>query len=63
MRRWRDLLPDAPRQATLTADAFTVDGRPMVAIGYVWVGDPDEARAYLATMRSIGTPRRSRCSR
>jgi hypothetical protein len=28
MRRWRDLLPDAPRQATLTADAVTVDGRP-----------------------------------
>ena len=54
MRRWRDLLPDAPRQATLTADAVTVDGRPVVLIGYVWVGDPDGARAYLPTMRSIG---------
>jgi FAD/FMN-containing dehydrogenase len=54
MRRWRDLLPDAPRQATLTADAVTVDGRPVVLIGYVWVGDPDDARAYLPTMRSIG---------
>ena len=54
MRRWRDLLPDAPRQATLTADAITVNGRPMVAIGYVWVGDPDEGMAYLETMRSIG---------
>ena len=57
MRRWRDLLPDAPRPATLTADAVTVDGRPMVVIGYVWVGDPDEGQNYLRTMRSLGTPR------
>jgi FAD/FMN-containing dehydrogenase len=57
MRRWRELLPDAPRAATLTADAVTVDGRPVVAIGYVWVGDPDEGLAYLPTMRSIGIPR------
>ena len=56
MRRWRDLLTEAPRAASLTADAVTVDGRPVVAIGYVWVGDPDEALAYLPTMRSIGTP-------
>ena len=57
MRRWRDLLPDAPRPATLTADAVTVDGRPVVVIGFVWVGDPDEARAYARTMRGIGAPR------
>ena len=57
MRRWRDLLADAPRAATLTADAVTADGRPVVIIGYVWVGDPDEALAYLPTMRAIGTPR------
>ena len=57
MRRWRDLLPDAPREATLTADAVTSDGRPIVAIGFVWVGDQDRARAYLKTMRSIGSPR------
>ena len=57
MRRWRDLLADAPPAATLTADAVTVDGHPVVIIGYVWVGDPDEALAYLPTMRSIGTPR------
>ena len=56
MRRWRDLLPDAPRQATLTADAVTVDGRPVVLIGYGWVGDPDDARAYLPTIQSIGRP-------
>jgi FAD/FMN-containing dehydrogenase len=57
MRRWRDLLRDAPRAATLTADAVTIEGRPMVAIGYVWVGDPDDGMTYLRTMRSIGTPR------
>jgi FAD/FMN-containing dehydrogenase len=57
MRRWRDLLPDAPRAATLTADAFTIDGRPMAVIGYVWVGDPDEGLAYLPALRGIGTPR------
>jgi FAD/FMN-containing dehydrogenase len=56
MRRWRDLLPDAPREATLTADAFTSDGRPIVGIGFVWVGDQEGARAYLRTMRSIGSP-------
>jgi hypothetical protein len=57
MRRWRDLLPDAPREATLTADAVTVGGQPTVLIGYVWVGDPDEGRTYLATMRGIGAAR------
>jgi FAD/FMN-containing dehydrogenase len=56
MRRWRDLLAEAPRPATLTADAVTADGRPVVLLGYVWVGDPEEARAYLPTMRSIGAP-------
>ena len=54
MRRWRDLLPDAPRPATLTADAITVNGQPIVSIGYVWVGDPDEGRAYMSTMSGIG---------
>jgi FAD/FMN-containing dehydrogenase len=57
MRRWRELLPDAPCEATLTADAVTDDGQPTVRIGYVWVGDPDEAMAYLPTMRTIGVPR------
>lgn len=58
LRRWRDLLPDAPREATLTADAVTIEGRPTVAIGFVWVGDRDQAHDYLQTMRSIGMPRR-----
>jgi FAD/FMN-containing dehydrogenase len=57
MRRWRDLLVAAPRQATLTADAVTIDGRPIVLIGFVWVGDPNAGMAYLETMRGIGRPR------
>ena len=57
MRRWRDLLPDAPRQATLTADAVTRGGRPSVVIGFVWVGDPDGARSYARTMGAIGSAR------
>src|SRR5688500_11698941 len=57
MSRWRDLLPDAPPAATLTAEAGTADGRPSVASGSVWVGDPEEGMAYLETMRSIGAPR------
>jgi FAD/FMN-containing dehydrogenase len=56
MRRWRDLLPTAPRAATLTADMVTVAGRSTAVIGYVWVGDLDEGLAYLPTMRSIGAP-------
>jgi FAD/FMN-containing dehydrogenase len=57
LRRWRDLLPEAPREATLTADAITSAGRPMVAIGFVWVGDVDRGRDYLQTMRGSGRPR------
>ena len=58
MRAWRDLLADAPREATLTADAVTSpDGRPVVVIGFVWVGDVAAGRRYLATFRdAIGTP-------
>ncbi len=66
MRAWRDLLPDAPREATLTADAYTpgvdpvlpsrMHGRPAVVIGFIWVGDTGAGTAYLERFRSIGTP-------
>jgi FAD/FMN-containing dehydrogenase len=66
MRAWRDLLADAPREAMLTADLVTapeapflpthLHGRTVAVLGYVWVGDIDAARAYLPTIRSIGTP-------
>ncbi len=57
MRRWRDLLPEAPRQATLHSSANNApDGRPIVSVGFVWVGDMTGARAYLRTLRTVGTP-------
>jgi FAD/FMN-containing dehydrogenase len=61
IRAWRDLLPDAPRPATLTSDAMTageapflparLHGRPVVTAGFVWVGDMSEGRAYLDAFR------------
>ncbi len=64
LRAWRDLLPDAPRQATLTADANTaapdsdlperLHGRPVVSVGFIWVGDVDDGRRYLDTFRDTG---------
>jgi FAD/FMN-containing dehydrogenase len=66
LRVWRELLVDAPRQAMLTSEAMTAGdaaflpaglrGQPLVTVGYVWVGDMDEARAYLPTMREVGQP-------
>jgi FAD/FMN-containing dehydrogenase len=67
IRAWRDLLPDAPREATLTSDTMTagpapflpasLHGRPVVTAGFVWVGEMADARRYLETFRRrIGTP-------
>jgi FAD/FMN-containing dehydrogenase len=66
MRGWRDLIADAPRQATLTAWAGTarpgsplpgeLHGRPLVSVGYVWVGDPDEGRRLLPALRDAMKP-------
>ncbi len=66
LRVWRELLADAPRQATLTADAFTaadspflpstLRGRPVATVGYVWVGDVEAGRRYLPTIRQVGQP-------
>jgi FAD/FMN-containing dehydrogenase len=42
MRQWRDLAPDAPRQATMTA----ILGET-VSLGLVWVGDPAQGAAYI----------------
>src|SRR5438105_13719891 len=54
MRGWRDLLPDAPRAATLTASATTVGGVRIVNVGCVWVGDMAEGQRYLSTFRELG---------
>jgi FAD/FMN-containing dehydrogenase len=65
LRRWRELITDAPPAATLTAWAGTTGelpflapelwNRPMVSVGYVWVGDPDRGRELLPALRD-GTP-------
>jgi FAD/FMN-containing dehydrogenase len=54
LRRWREVLAEAPREATLTAWVGTAGEwpvlprerwhRPIVGLGYVWVGDPAEGR-------------------
>lgn len=51
--RWRDLAARAPRAATYTAGVH--DG--VVALGLVWVGDPQEGLAHAAELESaLGTP-------
>jgi FAD/FMN-containing dehydrogenase len=66
LQRWRDLIPTAPRQATLTAWTGTASdasflptevlGQRIASIGYVWVGDPDEGRRLLPSLRGDGSP-------
>jgi FAD/FMN-containing dehydrogenase len=66
LRSWRGLIPEAPPQATLTAWVGTTGAtpslppetwnRPMAAVGYVWVGDPDQGRGLLPALREGGPP-------
>jgi FAD/FMN-containing dehydrogenase len=66
MRNWRGLIPEAPGQATFTAWVGTTGeapslppaawNRPMAAIGYVWVGDPDQGRRLLPALRAGAPP-------
>jgi FAD/FMN-containing dehydrogenase len=70
MRVWRDLLPEAPRQATFTAWVGTtaqwpflppeLHGQWLVSVGYVWVGDPDSGQDLLAAVRDAVPPRAER---
>jgi FAD/FMN-containing dehydrogenase len=62
---WRDLNATAPRAATFTAwvgDAAApflpaeLLGRPLASVGFVWVGDPEEGRKLLPSLRSLGRP-------
>jgi FAD/FMN-containing dehydrogenase len=67
---WRELLADAPRQATLTARVGTTGqwpflpsrlwDRPMVGVGYIWVGDPAEGRGLLPALRGGTAPEAER---
>ncbi|HMG32015.1 MAG TPA: FAD-binding oxidoreductase [Jiangellaceae bacterium] len=64
LRRWRDLIADAPTRATLTAWVGTsgewpflpraLHNRPLASAGFVWVGDPDEGRRLLPSFSNLG---------
>ena len=53
LRAWRDLNAEAPRRATFTA---SVGRNGLTTLGFVWVGDPAAARAYLPALRALGRP-------
>jgi hypothetical protein len=55
LRRWRNLLDEAPREATFTADMGPgLD----LTVGYVWAGDPaddmDAAAGLIPRIRALG---------
>jgi FAD/FMN-containing dehydrogenase len=66
LRRWRELIAEAPPQATLTAWVGTAGelpflapalwNRPLASVGYVWVGDPDQGRELLPALRDGTSP-------
>jgi FAD/FMN-containing dehydrogenase len=66
LRRWRELLADAPRAATFTAWVGTTGpwsflpselrGRPLASVGYVWVGHRDQGRKLLPALRDATPP-------
>ena len=66
LRRWRELIADAPREATFTAWVGTtgetsslppeLHGRPLASVGYVWVGHPDQGRKLLPALRDATPP-------
>lgn len=53
LRGWRDQAAEAPRQATFTASILG-DGPP--AVGFVWVGQPEQGRRLLPALRALGRP-------
>ena len=63
LRGWRDLSADAPRQATFTASVgvagptsmpVELRGQPVVTVGLVWVGDPEEGRRLVPALQALG---------
>jgi FAD/FMN-containing dehydrogenase len=66
LRGWRQLIAEAPRQATLigwtgTAGDWPVlpvehRNRPLASVGYIWVGKPDEGREFLGALRGLARP-------
>lgn len=66
LRAWNDFAQSAPPQANPTGWVGTapewpflpseLHGTPLVNAGYVWIGDPDEGRAFLPIFRDVAPP-------
>ena len=66
LQGWRELIAEAPPQATLTAWVGITGpwpflpselwDRPMASAGYVWVGEPDQGRRLVPALRGVATP-------
>jgi FAD/FMN-containing dehydrogenase len=66
LRGWRELIAEAPRQATLTAWTGTSGdwpvlpaehhNSPLASVGYIWVGEPDQGRDLLRALRGLAAP-------
>ena len=66
LRGWRELIAEAPRQATLTAWTGTagdwpvlpVEHRfsPLASVGYIWVGQPDQGRDFVRELGKLARP-------
>ena len=55
LRGWTALIADLPREATLTAYAGRGQGgEPLVSVGFVYVGDPEQGRGLLPHFRNLG---------
>jgi hypothetical protein len=60
MRRWRDLIPEAPLHMTLQAWSGTarewdflpqeVWHKPLASVGYVWIGDQEDGRSLIPSL-------------
>jgi FAD/FMN-containing dehydrogenase len=69
LRGWRELLPIAPRAATLTAwigesqsPVLPVEwrSRTVCSVGFVWAGEPSMDEHFLREVRALGRPIASR---
>ncbi len=56
LRGWRDLNARAPRNVTFAAWVGELDGTPVANAGFVWIGDPGDARPLLDEFRALGKP-------
>ncbi len=66
LQRWRDLLAQTPRRATMVGSIATaaeepdlprrVWGRSVVSLGFTLVGEMADAREWLGVMRGVGVP-------